>query len=318
MQAGRSCPLHYRRDPAALRRPADVRADAFLIAGGLYGNSEALAEIEAMADDEGARLCFNGDFHWFDAQAELFARIEAGTARHLRTAGNVEAELADPCGAGCGCAYPDTVPDAFVERSNAIMERLQKVVTPTQRETLAGLPVDLRVEVGALQVAVIHGDPESLAGWGLAIEAREADPRGFADCLTEWFRVTDVDVIACTHTCLAHALRLTVDGRDRILINNGSAGMANFRDDARGLVTRIAARSSTRALYATELAGLSVEAVPVAFDAREWLDRFSRLWPAGSAAALNYAARIAGGPLHERERAIGDGFTAGALAAANA
>jgi hypothetical protein len=313
MQEGRSCPLHYRRDPAELRRPADIDTGALLVAGGLYGNPEALTAVEAMAAENGVQLCLNGDFHWFDADAVLAERIEARTQQHLRTLGNVEVELVESSGAGCGCAYPDAVPDVFVERSNAIMGRLQSVVPDAVREGLAQLTPDLRVDVGGLRIAVIHGDPESLAGWGLAVEAREADSAGFERRLAEWFRAAEVDVIACAHTCLAHALRLTVDGRERVLINNGAAGMANFHGDPRGLVTRIAPTPSPAALYACRLGDLNIEAIPVAFDADAWLERFSTLWPAGSAAALNYAARIVDGPRHERERAIGPGFVAGAL-----
>lgn len=308
MIEGRSCPLHYRRAPEALARPADHAVDGLVIAGGVYGNPEALGAIEALADAEGLALCCNGDVHWFDADARAFRQVEARSARHYRTAGNVEAELAAASGAGCGCAYPATVPDAFVERSNAIMAALHAVAGADARAALGALAHDARFDVGAVRVGVIHGDPESLAGWGLAVEAREADPAAFERCLADWFRRADVDVLACAHTCLPHAMRLAVDGRDRVVINSGAAGLANFRGDTRGLVTRVAPAPSSRALYRSELHGVVVEAVPVDFDLAAWRSRFDRIWPAGSAAALNYAARIVGGPAFSLDRAVGPGF----------
>ncbi len=311
MIEGRSCPLHYRRTPEALQRPGDAQLRSLIVAGGLYGNAEALKSLEGLAAEMGDTLCFNGDVHWFDADADLFTRVEEASARHWRTAGNVELELAAASGAGCGCAYPETVPERFVERSNRIMEALQPVVATGQRDDLAHLPLDARFDVGDLRVGVVHGDPESIAGWGLAVEAAEADPLGFRRQLADWFCRADVDVLACAHTCLPHARRLTVAGRECVLINNGSAGMGNFGGDPRGLVTRIAATPSPQALYRTRLGDWTVEAVPVAFELDAWREWFEALWPAGSAAALNYGARIVAGPFFDRERACGAGFEPG-------
>lgn len=287
---------------------AEHSADRLIVAGGLYGNPNALDAIERQACAEGADLCLNGDFHWFDADPGWFTRIEERVRQHLVTAGNVEMELAEPSDAGCGCAYPEYVPDAFVERSNRIMERLQEVVTPAQRAALSAVALDARIDAGGLRIAVIHGDPESLAGWQLAVEEREGDPDGFRRRLADWFRHADAEVIACAHTCLPHALRIAVDGSDRVMINNGSAGMANFEGDTRGLVTRVAPEPSPAALYRTRLGGMVIEAVPVAFDMDAWRARFERTWPAGSPAALSYAGRIAGGPPFGIGRAIGEGF----------
>lgn len=309
MIPGRTCPLYYRRQPEALARAPDLVVDRLYVAGGVYGNLEALETLAALAGEEAATLCLNGDYHWFDAASDWFARVEAEASRHVRTAGNVEYELAQPSDAGCGCAYPETVPAAFVERSNHIMLALQQAAGAGERAALANLPLDLRIDVGDLRVAVIHGDPESLAGWELAVEAAEGDPAGFAERVADWFRRSEVDVIACAHTCLPHAHRLVVDGRARVVINNGAAGVGNFRGDPRGLVTRIAPEASAAALHGTELDGVVVEAVPLAFDVAAWRERFERLWPAGSAAALNYADRIVAGPHFARERALGAGIT---------
>lgn len=133
--AGRHCPLAYRHDPTDVSAsPESSAADVLYVIGGLYGNSLALDAIEAMAQAERTKgrrveLVFNGDFHWFDAEAATFRAINSRVMRHTALLGNVEYELAEPhTGAGCGCAYPESVEAAIVARSNRIMARLQKVV----------------------------------------------------------------------------------------------------------------------------------------------------------------------------------------------
>ena len=61
-----------------------------------------------------ARLVFNGDFHWFGADPEIFARAQRQVLAHTALRGNVETELtAEPVAtdedAGCGCACPDWI-----------------------------------------------------------------------------------------------------------------------------------------------------------------------------------------------------------------
>lgn len=94
------------------------------------------------------------------------------------------------------------------------------------------------------------------------------------------------------------------------MINNGSAGMGNFLGDPRGLVTRVAERPTPEACYRIRLGDRVVEAVPVAFDTAAWQQRFRTLWPPGSAAAVSYGGRIAGGPAFRPAQAMGDGVEA--------
>ena len=71
----------------------------------LYGIRLALAEIERLAARAAAhtQIIFNGDFHWFDADAELFMHIDHSVAQHASLRGNVETELAgDDDTNGCG------------------------------------------------------------------------------------------------------------------------------------------------------------------------------------------------------------------------
>ena len=93
------------------------------------------------------------------------------------------------------------------------------------------------------------------------------------DRIYQWFREADVDVFACTHTCLPYAQRFPGAGRlqstsrqggtwrrggagvasgdgetsergDGVIFNNGSAGMPNFEATQYGLITRISSHLS--------------------------------------------------------------------------
>lgn len=310
IEPGRFCPKHYHYGADALAVPARFSADPLVVAGGLYGNPEALDALEALVAAEDAALVLNGDFHWFDAEPTAFGSIQRRVLAHTATAGNVEAELAHASGAGCGCAYPDRVDDATVARANAIMERLRESAAASECDRLGQLPYFLTASVGDHRVAVIHGDPDDLAGWGLDAEALEPEGGTTVTRLIEWFRRAEVDVFASSHTCLPHALALRAEGRERAIINNGAAGMPNFHGDLRGVVTRIATTASPRALYRVTLAGLVVEALPLEYDADAWLRRFERWWPAGSPAHLSYAERLRNGPSYHLARSLGPGAEA--------
>lgn len=301
-EEGRSCPLAYRYQPERLCEDAvEVTDDVLYIVGGLYGNPYALDEIEQMALAEAhrghrVRLVFNGDFNWFNASDELFREINNRVLDHTVSLGNVEYELAHPsAGAGCGCAYPSYVDQEVVARSNRIMERLQGVAEahPDLSKRLSLLPRYRCVIFGGLKILVLHGDPESLAGWGLAHEAFLGGADAGPD---QWFERTGADVIASTHTCLPVLWSAEVEGRSRVAVNNGSAGMANLAGERQGLITRIARSSPTSVPVAgLNAAGLNVSLLPVRFDFDAWLADFDALWPAGSDAALSYRDRILNG-----------------------
>ena len=300
---GRSCPRHYRYSPAVFSRAADLEAQSLYIVGGLYGNPFALEAVVAMARREGATLVFNGDFNWFDVDSEGFGAINETVLRHAALRGNVETEIAgEDAGAGCGCGYPDWVGEAEVERSNEILKRLRETARghPDLRERLGVLPMHLVAEVGGLRVGIAHGDAESLAGWQFSQEALRERPE-HAEALLAG---AAIDVFACTHTCLPVMQDFATPRGTALIVNNGAAGMPNFRDTRFGVATRIASASSTQALYGTRLGGTVVEAVPVRYDYEAWMARFDRVWPAGSPAALSYRKRIASGPGYEVEQAV--------------
>jgi hypothetical protein len=317
--AGRCCPLHYAYDPAELSQPGPCLNDTVYVIGGLYGNPEALQAIERMRASEqrrgiGVTLVFNGDFHWFDRDPADFAAINETVLQHIASQGNVEAELAQPdAGAGCGCAYPPYVDDATVGYSNAIMTMLQDAAAarPALRRSLAQLPMYRAISLAGRRIGIIHGDPESLAGWRFAVEHMEAAADGRSQPTREeqighYFSRAEVDLFACSHTCLPYLQDFVVDGRRRLIANNGAAGMPNFRDTTFGLLTRISERPEPPAdrLYGTQLGPLRVDALPIRYDHEAWLKRFLRNWPQGSPAHRSYCDRILHGPDFTPNRAM--------------
>jgi hypothetical protein len=315
---GRTCPPHYGYSPRVFARAADLEADTLYVIGGLYGNVLALDVIEGMAAQERgvAHLVFNGDFHWFDAEPRLFAEVQRRVLARTALRGNVETELAgDDDAAGCGCAYPESVPDDDVARSNAILARLRAVAAAAGAETrdaLAALPMHAVAAVGGLRVGIVHGDAWSLAGWRFAHDALHAAQADETQRLrlTHAFELGAVDGFACSHTCAPALACLANASGDRFVINNGAAGMANFQDSTFGVITRIGTRAVPAALEAQRLYGLHergvwIDALAVRFDAPAWLERFDAVWPAGSDAAASYRARLAHGPAFSRDAALG-------------
>ena len=309
---GRSCPLHYHYGPDVFRQtpPPYLRdLEVLYVVGGLYGNESALLEVLRLFNAEigRKRLIFNGDFHWFDADPRAFARIQQAVLAHTALRGNVETELAEPmANAGCGCAYPDWVADAVVERSNRILHRLRSAVTPSQRQALADLPMWLTAEVGDCRIAIVHGDAQSLAGWGFAQEHLRDAAR--LQQVRDWFARAGVDAFASSHTCLPVFQRLNLPPPRSAgwILNNGAAGMPNFQGDPAGLLTRIAispcepARSRGGVVHA----GLHVDALAIEVDAASVRQAFLAQWPAGTDAHASYFDRIQGGPDYHPQQVI--------------
>lgn len=311
---GRTCPLHYHYGPEVFRKaPADALCDleVLYVVGGLYGNDTALLEILRLFDAEQGRkrLVFNGDFHWFDVDTDRFGGIQKTVLCHTALRGNVETELSDPEpleDSGCGCAYPDWVGNVVVERSNRILKRLRSAVKPSQRVALANLPMWLTAKVGDCRIGIVHGDAQSLAGWGFAQEhLREPDHR---EQVRDWFRRADVDAFASSHTCLPVFQRLKVDspGSERWVFNNGAAGMPNFRGDTAGLLTRIAVSpcEAKHSRAGVMHRGLHVDALAIEVDTVAVRKAFLTQWPAGTDAHASYFERIERGPDYQPHQVI--------------
>jgi hypothetical protein len=292
---GRDCPLSYRYSPRVFRREPEVNAETLYVAGGLYGNVEALEALIEEVERERAALVFNGDFHWFDVDPADFERIDADVARHATLRGNVETEIAhDDGAAGCGCAYPLDVSDAEVSRSNLIIERLRDTARrfPRRRARLATLPMNLVARVGEARIGIVHGDATSLAGWGFAQDRLAA--ASHRSWLASVFAESGVQLFASSHTCLP-AYRAVSGG---IVANNGAAGMPNFAGTRFGLATRISVHAAKPGSSAAGLKedGLHIDAVRLDYDHEGWLRRFLASWPEGSPAHDAYHRRIVEGP----------------------
>jgi hypothetical protein len=246
-----------------------------------------------------------------DVDPNDFRAISETALAHHATKGNVEAELGADEDAGCGCAYPDYVGDEVVDRSNQIITRLRAAAGrfPGLVRRLGELPRYLTASVGGQRVGIVHGDPGSLAGWRLALEAMEpGDPavrrqvgwRGRPTTpaeLLEWFGRADVTVFASTHTGLPYA-QVVPDGRgQRLVVNNGAAGLGNFAGTSFGVVTRLSSdpRPPADGLYGTTVGALRCDAVALRFDLGEWTARFLAQWPPGSVGHRSYFTRLTGG-----------------------
>ena len=300
--AGRFCPADYRYPPVAFARDPDVEAETIYVVGGLYGNRFALDAIERMAELEPGEIevIFNGDFHWFDIDPHDFEAVQRRVLSLRASRGNVETELSrsdDEAGAGCGCAYPDSVPDADVDRSNRILQTLRQTASRLNacRDQLAELPMHVVGRVGGCKVGIVHGDAESLAGWRFGREALDDGSNG--PWLREIRHQSTVDLFASSHTCRPVMRTFAFNDAQLAVANNGAAGLPNFADTQFGVITRISVRPfEGRRLYGMRVASAFVDAIPVEFDQAQWLRKFESSWPPESPAYASYHSRIVRGP----------------------
>ncbi|MFI8480169.1 hypothetical protein ACIGCM_06325 [Pseudomonas sp. NPDC078700] len=308
MRAGRDCPLDYRLPADAFAAQPLFSCDTLYVVGGLYGNRQALAALQRRVQSESsARVIVNGDAHWFDCDPQVFLQVEQGLREYTLLRGNVETELgrANDSGAGCGCAYPMSVDDSVVERSNAIQQQLNQTVQslPGVAGQLAARPTTAVVEVAGRRVAVSHGDEQSLAGWQCSREALSEPARQRE--LDFWMQQHECEVLATSHSCAAVALNL----EHGALINNGAAGMPNFSGGRYGVITRIATTPHAAALYRAERNGLFIEALALNYDHQQFISDFDRQWPPSSPAELSYRSRIQGQALFPVSSALLTGFS---------
>jgi hypothetical protein len=149
---------------------------------------------------------------------------------------------------------------------------------------------------GLARVGVVHGDAQSLAGWGFDAQALHAVDA--AQRYAPWFEQAEVELFASSHTCAAglavygaqspHAFHPPHAG-DRAIVNHGATGMPNRAGDLRGLVSCIALKPSPHPVWAErQAAGAYVALLPVAYDTVAWAADFSAQWLEGSAAILSY------------------------------
>ena len=93
MEKGRNCSLEYILKKDWTKKIKKLEEEVVYIVGGLYGNSYALEIINKMAQNENAKVVFNGDMHWFDIEKEDFLKVEELSKDSIKLLGNVEFEL---------------------------------------------------------------------------------------------------------------------------------------------------------------------------------------------------------------------------------
>ena len=207
-----------------------------------------------------------------------------------------------------------------MERSNRIFARLKRtaLALPGVAADLARLPRHGVLEVGGRRIAIVHGDAHSLSGWNWAAEALAPPLDSGTACAPSGatltpessvladFRAADVLAFATTHTCLPFLQGFPVDGSRRLIVNNGSAGMANFRGTEHGLITRISARPHVPedSMYGVTAGGVRFDALPVRWEPEAWRRRFLAAWPPLSDAYRSYYERIVNGPAWSMDDAV--------------
>jgi hypothetical protein len=306
-EAGRSCPLRYRYGAGAIAVAPAHQVDTLYVIGGLYGNGEALKTVLEMREvEDNARLCFNGDFNWFNSDEDSFMAINQEVLKHDAIQGNVEAELGSvDDDAGCGCAYPASVDTEVVARSNLIHKQLKRTAAKHPRlvAKLEQLPMMTRYQVGLARVGVVHGDADSLAGWRFDVSA--LDDTADQSWRSAVFARANVDIFASSHTCLPALRRFNEGGS--LVVNNGASGMPNFASSRFGVLTRISITPSPhRTLYGCVVQDVYVDALAIHYDTAKWELEFLRNWPPGSPAHLSYFGRITNGPEYPLSVGAGD------------
>ncbi|MEK9697603.1 MAG: hypothetical protein VW270_17695, partial [Candidatus Poseidoniales archaeon] len=176
---GRFCPPHYFYGPGELAKASEKHTDEIIVAGGIYGNLEALNTLRSF-NLPSKNVVLGGDFNWFNISPDLFEEVNLKAMEFTTILGNVEMELVSPTdNVGCGCAYPESVPEIEVSNSNQIMAALQSTSEKftTILAQLEQCPKYARFNIGSLRVLIVHGDTESLSGWSFS---REKRPHGCA------------------------------------------------------------------------------------------------------------------------------------------
>jgi diadenosine tetraphosphatase ApaH/serine/threonine PP2A family protein phosphatase/uncharacterized Fe-S cluster-containing radical SAM superfamily protein len=176
--------------------------------GGVYSNPYALA---ALADDSRARGCDAlyclGDLGGFGAECDAVLPL---LREHAVTtiAGNYDVAIARG-DEDCGCGYADERDNHFAQ---LMYDYTRAHTSPAFAAWMAQLPGELRVEIGGVDVHMVHGSPlavndflwESLDDAELALRVRASGAR----------------LLLCTHTGIPW--QREVDGT--LVVNVGAVG----------------------------------------------------------------------------------------------
>jgi hypothetical protein len=295
--AGRFCPPHYFYGPEELAKTNEKYTDEIIVAGGIYGNVEALNALKSF-NLPSKNVVLGGDFNWFNISPDLFEEVNLKAMEFTTILGNVETELVSPTdNVGCGCAYPESVPEIEVSNSNEIMTALQSTSKKFTKilEKLKQRPKYARFKIGSLRVLIVHGDTKSLSGWSFSRESLNhgREDAYYADLLTR----SNADVIACSHTCLPASKLVKHSENTKLIINNGAAGMPNFKGELFGLATRFGAKPSNqyKTIWSTQIDDVFIDLIKIEYDQSRFMDQFTRTWAPGSAAHTSYFGRLTSG-----------------------
>ena len=258
---GRNCPLHYRYSPSDLAVPASSCCEVLYVVGGLYGNMQALHRVLDLFELERGdkRLIFNGDFHWFDIDASAFAQIQRGVLavrmRRAATRGNRAALRRHQTTAWTAVAAAP-IPIGWAMRWSSVRTESSRGCAAPHARCPAPAANSRCCRCGGAsmsaprRVAVVHGDAQSLSGWGFAQETLRV--AGQQQLALQWFEQARVDFFASSHTCLPVFQGFEERPRNGaaliapLVLNNGAAGMPNLAGAREGLLTRIATRPFER------------------------------------------------------------------------
>lgn len=310
---GRTCPSDYGIDSSIFKDTSkDKSLKLIYVVGGLYGNYEAIIALDKLAKSEktSPTIIFNGDIHWFDVNFEDFYNVEDYLENMeyetILTLGNVEAEIIreTDINVGCGCSYPECVDNGSVERSNRMHSMMKANIRKNNDmvKRLKSRSKAIVVEINGLRVVVCHGDEKSLAGWMCSRENLSEKTR--QEDLKYWFTENNIDVIACTHTCSAAAYC----DENKAVINNGAAGMPNFKGQKSGLISRISKEPNPKAIYRSKIKDVYIEAIPLEYDYDKFIKWFDSKWGPGSDAQVSYRDRIVKGTDDQIKDAVLKGF----------
>ena len=159
-----------------------------------------------------------------------------------------------------------------------------------------------KYSVAGTTVAVIHGDADSLAGWNFDFSMIDTD--AVRSWTQQAFTLADVDVFASSHTGSALMRRFISNEKNKLVVNNGSAGAPNFSNAIHGIITRISSdRYKGESLASTRIGDAWIEALPVRYNQEAWLHDFLSQWPEGSDAHASYWSKITLGPNYTYDRA---------------
>ena len=230
------------------------------VVGGLYGNLAALDAVERprRAGDGAGTLVFNGDFHWFDAEPQWFAAIDAavsaGTGRCAamsrpssragRRRRRLRLRLPGVGRRGRGAA---------LERDPRRAARDVAHGSPARRR-LAALPMHLVAQVG--DAAGRHRPRRRRLARRLALRTRHARRAVAAPLARRRSPRLAASTCSLRPTPAWPRCAISSSPPAASVVNNGAAGMPNFCRHARSAWSRasppaLAARAALRAGRAT-------------------------------------------------------------------